>query len=115
MPKAPLKAQIIIGLFAVLAIAYGFSIARVDQLTGPRAITVVPGQLIVVRTDAVSTSMASSDPSVVAPLLTSFPRAYFLALRPGRVTLSASSPPACPRCLSAVVHWTLAVAVWPSG
>ena len=50
IPKAPIRAQIIIGLFAVLAIAYGFSIVRLDgTATGTRS--VVPGQLIVVRID----------------------------------------------------------------
>ena len=116
MPKAPLKAQIIIGLFAVLAIVYGFSIARVDQSSGRHQITVVPGQLIAVRTDSVSMSMASSDPWVVAPLMTSSARAYFLALKPGRAILSAQSSPECLECgRQPLVPWTLEVTVWPSG
>ena len=116
MPKAPLKAQIIISLFAVLAIAYGLSIARVEQTPNPGHINVVPGQLIVVRMNVISIAPTSSDPGVVAPLpinSSASPRAYFLALKPGRARLSATSKPTCAECLSALVRWTLDVTVWP--
>ena len=115
MPKAPLKAQIIIGLFAVLAIAYGFSIVRLDQSVSHSQVNVVPGQLLVVRMDVVGGPASSTDPWVVAPISTTAGRAYFVALRPGRAVLTATSSPPCGRCVAAVAQWSLEVRVWPSG
>ena len=44
MPEAPIQAQILIGLFAVLAIAYGASIVRLDGTsTGLSGKLVIPG------------------------------------------------------------------------
>ena len=117
MPKAPLKAQIIIGLFAVLAIAYGFSIVRFDDASnGTRS--VLPGQLIVVRIERPSIAIKTSDPWVVALLSeagTPQSVGYFVALKPGRATLSAVLPPPCKECLAATVLWRVDVTVWPSG
>jgi hypothetical protein len=116
IPKAPIQAQILIGLFAVLAIAYGAAIIRLeDTSTGTR--NAVPGQLIFVHMDRAWQSMTSSDPSVVAPISVSTSpttRAFFIALKPGRATLRAL-PSRCTECLSVTVIWSIEVKVWPSG
>ncbi len=115
MPKAPLKAQIFIGLFAVLAIAYGLAIVRLDDGSlGKR--NAVPGQLIVVNIGVPSSSMTSSDPWVVAPISVSLSpktRAYFIALKPGHATLRAILPNPCNGCLSRTRLWSVEVTVWP--
>jgi hypothetical protein len=117
IPKAPIQAQIIIGLFAVLAIAYGLSIVRLgDTSTGTRS--VFPGQLIVVRIDRPSILVKTSDASVIAPLsATATPQSvgYFVAVKPGHAALSAVLPPPCRECLSATFLWHVDVIVWPSG
>jgi hypothetical protein len=112
MPKAPLKAQIVIGLFAVLVIAYGSSIVRLDG-TSSGTRTAFPGQLIAVRIDRTMYYMASSDAWVVKPISVStspVTRAYFLALKPGRATLSAHNT-SCIQCL--VSMWSVEVFVRP--
>jgi hypothetical protein len=114
IPKAPLQAQIIIGLFAVLAIAYGASIIRLDN-TSAGTRTAVPGQLIAVRIDRSMYSMATSDPWVVKPISVStspVTRAYFVALKPGRARLTAHYI-SCLQCL--VATWSIEVRVWPGG
>ena len=114
IPKAPIQAQILIGLFAVLAIAYGASIVRLyDGSQGTRS--AVPGQLIVVGMNRSWYSLTSSDPWVVTPIsvrTSAATRAYFIALRPGRAKLQAY-PTSCTTCLS--VMWQVEVRVWPSG
>jgi hypothetical protein len=118
VPKAPLKAQIVIGLFAVLMIAYGFSIIRLDEgSTGTR--NALPGQLIVVRLDSPWASLASSDNSVVVAVsITLSPNAtgYFLALRPGRATLTAVPAQRCTLCREPPPkQWTVHITVGPGG
>jgi hypothetical protein len=121
IPKAPIQAQILIGLFAVLAIAYGASIIRLaDASHGSRS--AVPGQLIVVRMNGSWGSLTSSNTSVLKPIsITLSPTAtgYFIALLPGRSTLSALSNPcptdAVPRCMLPARIWQVEVKVWPSG
>ena len=121
IPKAPIQAQILIGLFAVLAIAYGASIIRLsDGSLGSRS--ALPGQLIAVRMDATWDSLTSSNPSVVKPIsVTRSPvtTGYFIALLPGRSTLSAVRNPCptnvVPRCLLPARLWQVEVRVWPSG
>jgi hypothetical protein len=114
IPKAPIQAQILIGLFAVLAIAYGASIIRLDGASnGTRG--AVPGQLIVVSMSRAWYSLISTDPWVVAPIsvrTSPTTRAYFIALKPGRAKLQAY-PTSCSTCLS--VMWQVEVMVWPSG
>jgi hypothetical protein len=114
MPKAPLQAQLIIGLLAVLAIAYGASIMRLES-TSREARQVVPGQLILVRSSTALYYPTSSDPWIVAPVAASSSAAkqvYFIALKPGHATLRAFFS-ACTPCLLAA--WQLEVTVWPSG
>jgi hypothetical protein len=114
IPKAPIQAQILIGLFAVLAIAYGASIMRLDY-TSTEARRALPGQLIMVRSRLPLYYATSSDPWVVAPIAagsSAAKQAYFIALKPGRATLRALYS-ACTRCLLAA--WHLEVTVWPSG
>ena len=121
IPKAPIQAQILIGLFAVLAIAYGASVIRLgDGSHGSRS--AVPGQLIAVRMDAGWDSLTSSNPSVVKPIsvkLSPVATGYFIALLPGRSILSAVSNPcptdAVPRCMAAMRLWQVEVRVWPGG
>ena len=115
MPKAPVKAQIIIGLFAVLAVAYGLAIERIDQTANGTSLSVVPGQLIAIRFDRAMYSVTSTDPWVVVPMpLSGSPatRAFFLALKPGRATLRAHYI-SCTNCLTAI--WFVDIRVWPSG
>lgn len=116
MPKAPLKAQIVIGLFAVLMIAYGFSVIRLDEgSSGTR--NALPGQLIVVRMHGSWEQIKSSDDSVVKTIYVSSPSmrtGYFLALRPGKATLSSSGTP-CVGCGVRTVGWQVVVAVGPGG
>ena len=112
MPKAPLRAQIVIGLFAVLAIAWGLSIVRLDAASSGTRF-VLPGQLITVGIDRTMYYMESSDAWVVAPIsITTSPqtRAYFLAIKPGHATLSAHYI-ACKQCL--VSMWLVNVFVRP--
>jgi hypothetical protein len=114
VPKAPLRAQILIGLFAVLAIAYGASIIRLEN-TFTETRHAIPGQLILVRSNIALDHPTSSDPWIVAPIAVSSSAArqvYFIALKPGRATLRASYS-ACAPCLMAA--WHLEVIVWPSG
>ena len=121
IPKAPIQAQILIGLFAVLAIAYGASIVRLDGTsTGSR--TVLPGQLIVVRMNTSFGSLTSSNTSVlklISVQLSPVANGYFIALLPGTSTLSALSNPcptdAVPRCMLPARTWQVEVRVWPSG
>jgi|ERR1041385_5711617 hypothetical protein len=114
MPRAPIQAQILVGLFAVLAIAYGASIMRLDNnSTDPRH--ALPGQLILVRSHVPLYYATSSDPWVVAPIAagsSAATQAYFVALKPGHATLRAFYS-ACTQCLLAA--WHLEVTVWPSG
>jgi hypothetical protein len=116
IPKAPVQAQIIIGLLAVLAIAYGASIMRLsDSSSGTR--WAVPGQLIVVGIEKSMYSMTTSDPWVVKPISVNtapVTRAYFLALKPGRATLRAYAT-RCTQCLSQSSIWQVEIRVWPSG
>src|SRR4051812_38940413 len=117
IPKAPVQAQILIGLFAVLAIAYGASIIRLDA-TSAGIRNALPGQLIVVSMNASGYSITSSDPSVVAPVLVStspISRAYFVAVKPGRSTLRGVLPSPCAQCLSLLAGWSMEVKVWPGG
>jgi hypothetical protein len=114
IPKAPIQAQILIGLFAVLAIAYGASIIRLDDGSHEMR-SAVPGQLIAVRMNTAWYSMTSSDPWVVAPISVSTSpttRAYFIALKPGRAKLRAYAT-SCALCLTPT--WQVEVKVWPSG
>jgi hypothetical protein len=117
IPKAPIQAQIIIGLFAVLTIAYVLSIVRLNgTATGTRS--VVPGQVIVVRIERPSILVKTSNQWVVAPLsATGTPQSvgYFVAVKPGHATLSAVLPPPCRECLSPTLLWRVDVIVWPSG
>ena len=121
IPKAPIQAQILIGLFAVLAIAYGASIIRLSEGSlGSRS--ALPGQLIAVRMDASWDSLTSSNPSVVKPIsvtLSPVTTGYFIALLPGRSILSAVSSPcpadAVPRCMALSRLWQVEVRVWPGG
>src|SRR5690349_6655391 len=111
MPKAPVQAQIVIGLFAVLVIAYGFAIVRLDG-TSSGTRSVVAGQLIVVRIERASISLKTSDPWVVAPVsLSHAPQTlgYFVAVTPGRASLSAVLTPPCGQCLAATVLWSVEV------
>jgi hypothetical protein len=115
MPRAPLRAQIIIGLLAVLVIAYGWSVIRLDGDSGGYR-TAVPGQLIAIRIDRPMDSVTSTDTRVVAPVSVSvspLTRAYFLALTPGRATLRALSP--CSECRFRLILWSVEIRVWPSG
>ncbi len=121
IPKAPIQAQILIGLFAVLAIAYGASIVRLDD--GSHASrSAVPGQLIVVRLGTSWDFLTSSNTSVVKPIsvkLAPVATGYFIALSPGRSRLSAVSNP-CPvnavaRCMAPARLWQVEVNVWPGG
>jgi hypothetical protein len=116
IPKAPIQAQILIGLVAVLAIAYGASIIRLDSTsTGTRS--AVPGQLIFVSMDRAWDSVTSSDPWVVTPVSVSTSpttRAYFIALKPGRATLLAC-PSQCTESIPLSLVWSMEVKVWPGG
>ena len=121
IPKAPIQAQILIGLFAVLAIAYGASIIRLDD-TSAGIRTALPGQLLVVRMHSTWNSLSSSNNSVLAAIsvtLKPTTTAYFIALMPGRSTLTAISNPcpttAVPRCLAPERFWRIEIRVWPSG
>ena len=112
IPKAPIQAQILIGLFAVLAIAYGASIVRLDG-TSTGTQTVLPGQLIVLGIDRTMYFVNSSDWWVVRPISVStspVTRAYFLAFKPGRARLSAHYN-SCIQCLAAI--WSVDVTVRP--
>jgi hypothetical protein len=114
IPKAPVQAQILIGLFAVLAIAYGASIMRLEN-TSTETRHAIPGQLILVRSKIALYYATSSDPWVVAPIRSSTSaarQAYFIALKPGHATLRAFYS-ACTQCRLA--SWQLEVIVWPSG
>ena len=114
IPKAPIQAQILIGLFAVLAIAYGASIVRLGDGSNDTR-SVVPGQLIVVGMNRAWYSLTSSDPWVVAPIsvrTSPTTRSYFIALKPGRAKLQAYST-SCTLCLTPM--WQVEVRVWPSG
>jgi hypothetical protein len=114
MPRAPIQAQILIGLFAVLAIAYGASVMRLDN-TSAESRQALPGQLIMVRSHMPMYYATSSDPWVVAPIAagsSGTKQAYFIALKPGHVTLRAFYS-ACTECLMAA--WQLDVKVWPGG
>ncbi|HEY0832148.1 MAG TPA: hypothetical protein VGE99_13475 [Candidatus Dormibacteraeota bacterium] len=114
MPKAPLPAQIIIALLAVLVIIYGASVVRLSEdASGTRH--AAPGQLVVVVMHSSWTSLQSSDASVLAPISVSLKpiaRGYFLALKPGKATLLASDV-ACSGCVSALRTWRTEIEVWP--
>lgn len=114
VPKAPLPAQIIIVLFAVLVIIYSASVVRLSEdASGTRH--AAPGQLVVVVMHSSWTSLQSSDASVLAPISVSLKpitRGYFLALKPGKATLHASDV-TCPGCLSASRIWRTEIEVWP--
>jgi hypothetical protein len=114
MPKAPVPAQIIIALLAVLVIIYSASVVRLSEdSSGTRH--AAPGQLVVVVMHSSWTSLQSSNASVLAPISVSLKpitRGYFLALKPGKATLRAFGV-ACSGCLSASRTWRAEIEVWP--
>jgi ABC-type phosphate transport system permease subunit len=114
MPKAPLAAQILIVLFAILVIAYSVSAIHLSEDSAGKRFA-LPGQLVVVQMHSSWTSMDSSDHGVLAPIsvtLKPTARAYFIALKPGTATLRADFS-ACRECLSLVRGWWVEIEVRP--
>ena len=125
MPRAPRAAQILIVLFATLAVAYGAAVVHVGQETlslgyVPTEHT-VPGELVVVRMQGPWDWLRSSDESVLEPIsveLKPKTTGYFVAMKPGKAELMAVSDP-CPatmpppRCMAPAVLWRVDVEVWP--
>jgi hypothetical protein len=106
----------VIAIALVLVIEGVFAI-RLSTNSQPRH-QAFPGQVLAVNLDGPWTELASSDPSVVAPIrVTLSPKAagYFLAIRPGRATLMAQFHPSCldalPRCLIVQMVWSAEVDV----
>ena len=125
MPRAPRAAQVLILLFATVAIAYGAGVIHVGQETLSLAYVptehTVPGELVVVRMQGQWDSLRSSDESVLEPVsikLGPITTGYFVAIKPGKAALMAVSNPCpatmpSPRCTAPAVMWQVAVEVWP--